>query len=311
MAVFTTAMVVMASCLFFFGDVNYVYGDNGLVFPSADRWFSNLSVGFCANMALYIVIVAMMVYINRVYNVPRNLTYVYASTFAVLQTAIPDMAAQFQSGSVLCCVVAGCSLLLFGSFATPMCHRRVFMIFFLLSAAVASQYAYVVYIPVFVIGCAEMRILNLRVILAILLGIIAPWWLLLGFGIVGIDEFHMPQFVSIFSAIDLNETLVLLLTVGLTTLLTLTAYLLSVLKLMTYNARTRACSGFLTVMTLVTVVAMMVDFANMPAYLPLFNFCAAFQMSHFFVIHNSDRSWIMIGSIILIYYALYVWRIAI
>ena len=156
-----------------------------------------------------------------------------------------------------------------------------------------------------------MRIFTLRTVLAALLSIITPWWLLLGFGIVSPSDFHLPQIVSIFTSIDLGRAIVLLTTVALTVMLTVASYLLTVLKLITYNAQTRARNGFLTLLTLVTAIAMVIDYSNLTAYLTLFNFCASFMLAHLITIHAGEKSGVGIVLIIITYLSLYVWTLAI
>lgn len=291
------------------GVVGPFAGDKGLVFPSPNEWISSPSVSLWVNIAVTAAVIVLMIFINKVYNIPRTITLVYATFFTVMQTATPAVSSQFYSGTFLLAVVVSCMLLMFGSFSRPAALKQVFMVFFLLSAATAAQYAFIIYLPVFAVGCAQMRIFSFRAAIAALLGVITPWWIMFGLGIIGPDDFHTPRFLSIFSAATLRDSLILILTVLLSVVLVITAYGMSLLKLMTYNARTRACNGLLTLITAVTVIAMAVDFNNLATYIPLLNFCTAFFLSHLFVIRRSPRSRIAVISFILAYYALYLWRI--
>lgn len=306
------AVIVMVASAVFAVDsglVSYFVGNKGLVFPSANEWIASPQTSLWVNLAVNALILALMIYINRAFNIPRTITLVYATAFAVMQTASPDVTAQFYSGSALCLVVTSCMVLMFSAYSNPASLRRVFLVFFLLSAAVATQYAYIFYIPVMALACVQMRIMTLRTVLAALLGIITPWWIMIGLGIISFSDFHLPKIMSVFSAGSGKQTLILAITAGLTVLLIITAYMMSILKLMTYNARTRACNGLMSLTTVVTIIAMAADFTNFQTFLPLLNLCAAFQLSHMLVIRNSPRSWIFISSIVIIYYTLYIWRI--
>lgn len=306
-------LVMVASAIYSLscGAVEPFNGDNGLVFPSSNEWTSSPVAGLWINIAVTAAVIVMMIFINKAYNIPRTITLIYATFFAVMQTATPAISSQLFSGTVLLAVISACMMLMFGSFGQSMALRRLFMVFFLLSAATATQYAFIVYLPVFAIGCAQMRILTFRAVLAALLGIITPWWILLGTGVTGIEDFHFPNFISIFSVATVSDSLILVITLCVTVVLTVTAYAMSVLKLMTYNARTRACNGLLTLITVATVIAMAVDFNNLMTYLPLLNFCGAFFLSHLSVIRRAPRGWVAIISIITVYYALYIWKITV
>lgn len=309
MALAVITMVLSAVYAVDSGNVNYIVGDRGLMFPSANEWIASRQTGLWLNLSVSGLIIALMIYINKVFNIPRTITLVYATAFAVMQTASPDVTAQFFSGTVLCLIVSGCMTLMFSTYSDPASLRRVFLVFCLLSTATAIQYAYIFYIPVMAVACAQMRITTIRTILAAFLGIITPWWIMLGFGIVSFSDFHLPHLTSVFAAGSGRETVILIITTGITVLLMITAYMMSILKLMTYNARTRACNGLMALITVVTFIAMCADFTNFLTYIPLLNFCAAFQLSHMLVIRNSPRSWIFISSFVIVYYTLYIWRI--
>ena len=305
------AVIVMIASAFYAvatGAVTPVSDDNGTILPPVSEWISSPIMSLWANTGVILIIIAFMVYINKAYTIPRTITFIYATFFAVLQTATPEITARMGSGTLLAAIIMASMTLMFSVYSKPESRRRVFLVFFLLSSAIAVQYAFIVYIPVFIIACAQMRIFTLRTVLAALVGVITPWWLLFGAGIVTPGDFHLPHFVSVIEAADSAETILLASTIALTVVLTMTAYALSLLKLITYNARTRACNGLLTLLTVVTVIAMAADFTNFITYLTLLNCCSAFFLGHLFVIRNSPRAWVAIISII-IYYAIYIWKI--
>ena len=290
------------------GRVTYIPGDKGFAVPSANDWISSPVTEMIVNLVIVGLIIVLSVYLNRAFNVLRAMTMLYVVFFAFFELATPNLLAQLTTSTVLCAVVLACMVLLYSCYGDTGRIRRVFLIFFFLSVAAASQYAFVVYIPLFLLGCAQMKILNLRTIGAASLGIVTPWWILLGFGLVSLGDLHIPRVVSIFDAINFNEAIALAVTVGLTVLLTLSAYMLTLLKSMTYNAKSRSFGSFIAVMTAMTIVAMVIDYTNITAYVTLLNFCAAYQLSHFFLLHKSEKSYIAVTIILAIYFVLYLWR---
>ena len=290
------------------GRVTYIPGDKGFAVPSANDWISSPVTEMIVNLVIVGLIIVLSVYLNRAFNVLRAMTMLYVVFFAFFELATPNLLAQLTTSTVLCAVVLACMVLLYSCYGDTGRIRRVFLIFFFLSVAAASQYAFVVYIPLFLLGCAQMKILNLRTIGAASLGIVTPWWILLGFGLVSLGDLHRPRVVSIFDAINFNEAIALAVTVGLTVLLTLSAYMLTLLKSMTYNAKSRSFGSFIAVMTAMTIVAMVIDYTNITAYVTLLNFCAAYQLSHFFLLHKSEKSYIAVTIILAIYFVLYLWR---
>lgn len=309
LAVTLLIMVAAAYYALISGVGEMIPGNKGTVFPSPALWIADPDLSLWINLAVIGAIAGLMIFINKAYNIPRTITLIYASFFVVLQTATPDLTSRLCSATLLALVIIVSMTLMFSAYSQPYAHRRVFLVFFMLSSALTVQYAFVIYIPVFVVACAQMKIFTFRTVLAALLGIITPWWILFGAGIVAPSDFHLPGIISVFDSADLLDTLIAAITAGLTVVLAITSYILSLLKLMTYNARMRACNGLLTLVTFVTVLAMAADFTNFICYLTLLNCCTAFFLGHLFVIRNSPKAWIVISSITAIYYAIYIWII--
>ena len=147
------------------GAVSFSPDNKGTVLSSPGLWIGPAMTSMWVNQAIIAGIMALMIFINKAYNIPRTITLIYATFFAILQTATS--------------------------------RRRVFLVFFMLSSAVSVQYAFIIYIPVFLIACAQMRIFTLRTVLASLLGLITPWWILIGGGIVAPSDFHLPELTGI------------------------------------------------------------------------------------------------------------------
>ncbi|MDE6331990.1 MAG: hypothetical protein K2L80_05255 [Muribaculaceae bacterium] len=311
-AVALLVMLVGAWMAYSRAELLSVAGDKGFALPSAIEWFEwNHTLSFMANMAANMFVVGMMIWLNRRYSFIKALTLIYVSFYVFMQLSTPVLLAQFYTGTALCVILLFCTCILFDCFAqrTPASMRKVFIVFFMLSAGIATQYVYAGYMAVFMIGCIQMRILSFRTFLAAGIGIATPWCIMIGSGLVQPAELHWPSFVSIFSAIDVAEAMALLVTVLFTVLLLFAGMTLTFFKVLTYNARRRSFNGFLTVLSVFTVVAMAVDYSNMVTYIPTLNVCAAFSAGHLFAVHNTEKSYIAILSLYIVYLALFAWKI--
>ncbi len=235
----------------------------------------------------------------------RALTYMCVPIFLALQLATPGVMAQFSTGTLLAVVVPVCMYLLFHCYRDVDATRQVFLIFLLLSSFTATRYCYAIYLPAMLIGCAQMRIFNLRTMLAALMGIATPWIIFFGFGIVEPGQIRQPEIKSVFSIFDVEELLRLLPSLA-TVVIMLLCYTLSVFKTIAYNARARALNGAFAVVMLFTLLAMFVDAARLTDYIPLLNYCAAMEITHCFATHRTDKSFIAIIPIYAIYLALFI-----
>lgn len=286
-------------------------GNQGICLPSPGTWQLPPWLGIVINAALNILIMIMMTVVNKIFNVLRSLTWLHLGLFAMMQAAVPREVVTLNGGTMLALAVITCMYLLFRSYAEPHRVRHVFMAFLLLSLGATMQYCFVVFVPVLWLVTAQMRILNLRTLLASLLGLLTPWILLLGSGLVAPGHIHLPVITSIFSALNLNSTLYLLVVSGLTAFVLITSIGLNVLKTIAYNARSRAYNGALTIVAIVAIAAMALNYNNMTAYMPLLNLCAAYQLTHYFVNHRYDRQYAAVMAVCMAYIILYIWRIII
>lgn len=291
------------ACVYFFGGHTIpLSGNKGLGLPSANEWFAyspllNFILALVANGATVVI----MLLLNKIFNVFRSMTSLFIAFFAMMQVATPDLMTQFYTGNLLAVVVPLCMLLLFSCYRQPEATRRVFLIALLLSAFTATQYCYAFYLVAFLIGCGQMSIFNRRTLAAAFMGIVTPWILYIGFGIIDPTQLQWPRFANIFSEIDIDDTLMLVVTVGLTAFLTLLGFILNVLKTIAYNARARAVNGAFTVVMLITLIALCIDYRNIISYIPILNYCAAMEVTHYFSTHRHDKSYIAIFTILAVY----------
>lgn len=285
-------------------------GDQGIGLPSAGHWGLPPVWSLCLNIAANLLVMALMIIINKAYNVLRAMTWLEVGLFGIMQAAVPRELTSLNSGSLVCVAVALCIFLMFSCYSAPARVRTVFLTFLILSLGTAAQYCFALYIVVFWFMLAQMRIFSTRTFTASLLGIATVWIILFGFGLITPADLHLPRITGIFEAISLRSAIYLLAVAGITAFLLLVTLALNVFKAIAYNARARAYNGALTVLALVTVAAMAVDFENLLAYLPLLNFCTAYQITHYFVNHRYDRQYISVLAITGVYIALYLWRLS-
>lgn len=310
---FTAMMIVIAVCcsmLAFSTDgVIPLQGDKGLVLPSPNHWMAPGTGSLAVSLAVNIAVAMLTVYLNRAFNVMRSMTMLFAGLFFVMQAATPSLVTRFYGGIMVALVMVVCAILLFSIYGEPGRTRRVFLIFFIASASALCQYVMLFYIPLLLIGCVQMRVLNLRSFLAAVVGVVTPPWIGFGLGLLSVENLRWPDFVSYFSTMGDTEIMPIVATVGFTSFMGLVFTMFNLVRVFSYNSRTRAYNGFLSLTLFTTVVLTVFDFADMVAYVPLLNCSAAFQMGHFFSLRRSKRSYLGVVALIAAYGALYVWNL--
>lgn len=285
-------------------------GDQGIALPSPSSWNLAPTVSLIVNVGLNLLIMVLMMMLNRAYNVLRAITYLPVGLFAVMQAAVPRQVLFLNSGTVVAVVITACLFMMFSTYSRPDSVRTVYTVFLLLSAGLAAQYCFLLFVPVFWIICIQMRVMGPRAFLASLMGVATVWIILFGTGIVTVADVRLPRITNIFEAIDMRSALYLLTATAVTAFMLLSSVLANVLKTIAYNARARAYNGALVLVAVAAVAAMALDYDNLLAYLPLLNVCAAYQITHYFVNHRYERQYIAVLAIVGVYVALYLWRLS-
>jgi hypothetical protein len=292
------------------GDMVDYDADKGLLLPSPNQWLDDAALSLAASLALNALTVTLMSFINSTFNPFRSMTGLFAGLFFMFQAATPRLMVSLYGGTLTAAVMMTVTVILFSVYGTTDNTRRVFLMGLLLSATATCQYAAAFYLPLVLLGCAEMRVFNLRSLLACIVGVITPFWIIFGLGLRPLDALRWPDFVSYFSALPESRVLSSAITTGITVALGLLATVFNLFKVLSYNNRARAFNGFLCLTFLATALLMLFDFIDIICYVPLLNCCAAFQIAHFFALHKSRRSYIAILTIIAGYVALSLWNIA-
>lgn len=309
MAVFT-AMVCGAAVWWAFssGTVVEITGNRGPALPSPNLWIASPEASMWTALGLTFGTAALMMTLNSMYNFIRSISVVFASIFLLMEMAVPDMAAQLYSGTMVVLTVLLCVMMLFSCYGGAGGNRRIFLIFFLLALGATSMYSLLLFIPVFAIGLMQMRVLTPRTCTAAAIGLITPLWILQGFGIIDVRRLQLPEFTSIFTSIDTGEALHLVIIVAATAAVGIGSWVMNFTKMIAYNARNRAFNGFITLLMFSSMLMMAVDYSNLTAYLPVFNMCAAFQAGHLIAMRQKAHGYIFICCLWALYLTFYLWR---
>lgn len=283
--------------------------DRGLIFESPSRWIGIPEISHWLALVVNVLIVLLMVTINRRFNLLRSMSLTFVAMFLVMEAATPAALMWFSGGQMAALIVVWCMAMMFSVYHHRKRTKRIFLAFCLIAAASMFQYGFVVYIPVMLLGCAQMRVLSLRGVMAALLGIITPLWIVFGLGLAAPADAHLPELANPFNALDYNLSLQLFATLGLTLLTGLVTGTFNLIRVLSLNARTRALNGLLSAIGIVTGVMAMLDFTNVEFYIPLLNACTAFQIGLFFRFNSGDRAYIIILFLLAAYSGLWIWQL--
>lgn len=287
--------------------------DHGIVFPSINLWFPAAEYSWNAFMAVVgqVVMAVILVAVNHFYKISRSSSITFSALFLWLQGMLPSLSTQINSGLFVGVVMLAAIALMLGSYNAPRNVRSIYLAFFLMSTASLWQ---AVMVPLtagmLVFGLPAMKVFRLKALLAALLGILTPWWILfcVGFPVRPAFEWHFST--AIFSVIPRWQLIHLLVAAVLSILAGMALTGVNMLRIISANSRTRSTNGLLVLMAIVTTVLLLVDSDNFPAYLTLINILAAFQIGHFLHIYKGTRlCYGAITVLVVIETAMYMWEL--
>ena len=304
------AVAALAASYFSFnlGDIPALGYDKGMGFPSPGLWVNSPATSAALGAGCTLACAALMIYINARFNLLRDITRLFAGLFITMQAACPAVIDNFYGGSLLPVAVLLALTLLYSCYNRPVAaSRHVFLAFALLSAGAMTQYGFIGYLPLFLMGCGQMRVFTWRSLIAALMGIVTPVWICLAFGWVTTENLLHVTFDSVNDALPPSQALQFASVAGFTSVLGVTLCIINLVKVFSYNSRSRSYNGFVSLLLFFTCLLGAVDFTNALFYLPMLNCCVAYQAAQFFVINRQRRSYAVVLGIIAVYAAFYIW----
>lgn len=285
-----------------------LYRGGGLLFPAMpDPASPELSLGLsCAAM---IAVAALMVIINRTFNLLRTSSILLSGLYLFMQCSAPIVSARLSEGTLLALVALLLTSLLYSCYQRPASTQTVFLAFLLCTAASLAQGAALIYLPVILVGCMQMRCFTFRSALAAALGVATPFWIVAGFAPELLKSITIPSIISPGSLTFSTQTLQLTVTVAFVLIWAMTMLMLNLYRVYSYNARARALNGLMATMTVATMILAAVDFAHVDAYLPSLFCFTALQTALFFRINYERRSYIWVLALLGVCVALYIWNL--
>lgn len=246
-----------------------------------------------ANVLVVTVIGVLLQLLNKVYGFVRSSTSLLASTFYLLTMANPYTAHTLYAGTALALVLVLGTFYLYVSYLNPKAQHSIFLTFVVITTSAMFHWLFVLLLVIFMIGFMEMRVMQWRGIVAMLLGIITPFWIVLGLGIVAPTQFMPIHLSAVWSLPQLPQWGVFIVSVVVTALAGIVLACVNLYTIIGYRLQWRLYNAFVIVVGLITIVAMCVFFHDIQVLLPMLNVFLAVEVAHAFTIAKWQRRYIM------------------
>lgn len=262
-------------------------GDMGVCLPSPNMWALSPLLSWLLNLMLTGGAAMLLYVMNKEHNVVGGSDTVLIGMFALITASNPWVSGILTSSVIMVAANIACLTILFGCYRKPNATQELFKIATILSLGSMIQYAFIFLIPVYVIGAILMKCLRFKGILAIGMGLIAPYWVGIGLGVIPFDAFTMPTFTNLFDGYATKGVLFAgMLSIGCTTLLWVILALYNGVKLYAGNTKRRLENTVINVLGVVTTLCMLIDFNNLLAYEETIYMIAGVQLANVFSLWN-------------------------
>lgn len=289
------AAAAMFAAVFFFGPELRLSGELGICLPSPNLWDIDPLWSWAINTALLATITAGAILLNRQYNFIRSTQPVLPAMFLVLAASNPWITDYLSSSTLICFVNLLSLSVLFGCFRQRNATQQMFVIGTFFSIGSMCQYAFLPYIIPYTVGAIIMKAFRLKEFLAMGMGILAPYWVGIGMGIIPLEDFRMPEFTDLFNGFaQARELFVLMLSVGIAIFCGFILALNNSIKLYAGNSRVNALNMTITLVGLTSTLCIIIDFSNMMAYIATLYFSVAVQVANLCALWTIRREWLVV-----------------
>lgn len=280
----------MSACAFFIGTQHPFSGSAGLCFPSVNIWGIPPLPSWLINLALSFGCAFGLTLLNKRYNFVPGSDTLLPAAFLIFTSSIPWMSDILTSSVILAAANLICLGILLSCFRSPNATRQIFIIATILSFGSMIQYAFIFMIPVYIISAVLLKCMRFREAMAMLMGLLAPYWMCIGLGIVSPDSLSPPNFTFLFDNITSKGGLFLsFVSIASVLLISLMLASQNLVQLYAGNSQRRLNTMCINILGFVCVICMLVDYNNITAYIFSAYITAAVSLSDFFALRHIPR----------------------
>lgn len=258
-----------------------------------------------AAIAAMLATMLLMLLINRFFNILRTSSKLFIGLYALMAAATPGAMGEALNGPILALAAMVALVIMYTTYQRSLPTRRIFLVFTLMSAGACMQWSYAAFLPMFLMGCGQMRCLTFRSILAAGVGMLTPPWILWGFSLIGPGDMVMPDIAWPTATVFRQFTSAQLLATIDTVAIAILATLYNTIRMFGLNAQTRAFNGIFATLTLWTALLTIIDFGHAATYMPLLTALTAMQATLFFRICIERRGYIGVIVLTLIFISVF------
>lgn len=277
-------------------------GSSGLCLPSPAHWPLPPLAAWSINLLLLLLTAAGLSLFNSTYTLVPGSPLLLPGAFAIMAVSIPWVSGTLTSSVIMAPCMLGCMAILASCYKQQNATQEMFVVATIISLGSMIQYAFLLMIVPVVATALMYKCMHVREAMALLLGIVAPYWIVIGFGLVSPLEISIPTFTNLFDGyVPGPMLLVSLLNLGISALAAIVLALNNGIRLYAGNTRRRLMQMSMNVLGASCVACMILDYTNLTAYTVTFYMTVAMQWADLFALWNFRRPQIGVALLCALY----------
>lgn len=289
-------LIAFAMCLLnlLFNPVSIPHIQYGFCLPSPDSWGFDPFWSWCINTLLIGIIALLLFLVNKTYNFLRTTEPAYIAIFLIMAASGPWFTSELNTSVLLCLANVVCLGIMFDTYASHNATQEVFIIGLVAGLGSMVQYAFLPMAVVYAIWILFMKVMRIKEAFAYAAGLFCPYWIALGTGWVRLSDFHFPSIIPLFSfSQDPSEFFILLSCIAVAAVVGCLVTFLNFLKLYAGNSRVNAMNLCVSFLGAFSLICILIDFDNMPAYVITLYMTCAIQLGNLCALWNPSRPWMV------------------
>lgn len=277
----------------------------GICFFIPQGWIGTFE-GIALNTLLIVIAVLVAFGLNKRYSFVKGTDGVLPVAMSILLASNPVNTVYIGSPVVMLLVNLVCLEIMMRSYHRANATTEMFAIATYLSLGSMVEYGFLPLIAVYPVMAIMGKSMHTKEILAYLMGLVAPYWVCLGLGVVGFDDFRWPEFLTVIPGSGSDTMLLVYVSLGLLALIGIMMILNNALLFYSGNIRTRTFNNDINLLGIVSAICMLVDLGNFQTYAATFCFASSVQISNFFAIRHIPYGRVWFWSLLSLFMVLYV-----
>lgn len=280
------AFILLLLTLIFFTPVQQA-GEMGICVASPNLWHLPHFAGWLINSLLIFLSVALLASANKKFNFIPEPEPVMSMSLALLLACNCLTTASLSASTLMLFFNVLALYIIVSTYENMNATREFFLVGTLPAIGAMFQCSFLAMVPAYIAGGLMMKSFRLREFIAFIFGLLAPYWIAIGLGLVKLDAFRWPETLSVFSASEVSRKAVFtLVTSCIMGGLGIIFALYNSVRLFTRNSRLRCMHLTFNFIGVMALAGLLFNFNNFPAYFATLALWFAIEVATLFNLYN-------------------------